>query len=69
MNRWDPCFRDLTGALRVKCRELREEGIGAIVKQAPVVLPEEEEKFWYSVLIHQWHFREQFSSMWVKRVA
>lgn len=57
MNHQDPCFWDLTGDLRVKCSELREEGVGAIVKQAPVVLPEEE-KFWYSVLIHQWHFRE-----------
>ena len=46
MNRRDPCFRDLTGALQVKFRELREDGIGAIVKHAPVVLPEEEEKFW-----------------------
>ena len=46
MNRRDPCFSDLTGALQVKFRELREDGVGAIVKHAPVVLPEEEEKFW-----------------------
>ena len=46
MNRRDPCFRDLMGALQVKFRGLREEGVGAIVKHAPVVLPEEEQKFW-----------------------
>ena len=43
MNRRDPCFRDLTGSLQVKYRELREKGVGASVKHAPVVLPEEEE--------------------------
>ena len=46
MNRRDPCFRDLTGSLQVKYRELREKGVGASIKHAPVVLPEEEEKFW-----------------------
>ena len=43
MNRRDPCFRDLTGSLQVKYCELREKEVGASVKHAPVVLPEEEE--------------------------
>ena len=37
MNRKDPNFRDLTGAIQVQYRELREEGIGAIVKHATVI--------------------------------
>ena len=72
MNRRDPCFRDLTGSLQVKYRELREKGVGASVKHAQVVLPEEEEKFWHTrclVLIHQWRFREQVSFMWGSYVA
>ena len=51
MNRKDPNFRELTGALQVRFRELREEGIGAQVNHAPVVTPEEEEMLWGSKVI------------------
>ena len=46
MDRKNPHFRDLTGALQVKCRELREKGVGALVKHAAVITPDEEERFW-----------------------
>ena len=42
MSRRDPGFREETGALQVKSRELREQGVGAIVKHAAVVSPDEE---------------------------
>ena len=42
MNRKDPNFSDLTGAIQVRFRELREKGVGAHVSHAPVVLPNEE---------------------------
>ena len=46
MNRKDPQFRELTGAVQVKFRELREQGVGAVVKHASVVTPAEESFFW-----------------------
>ena len=46
MNRKDPQFRELTGAIQVKFRELREQGVGAVVKHASVVTPAEESIFW-----------------------
>ena len=42
MNRKDPQFRELTGAIQVKFRELREQGVGAVVKHASIVTPAEE---------------------------
>ena len=36
MNRKDPAFKELTGALQVTCRELCREGVGANVKHAAV---------------------------------
>ena len=42
MNRKDPNFSDLTGAIQVRFRELREKVVGAHVRHAPVVLPNEE---------------------------
>ena len=51
MNRKDPCFRDLTGAIQVRYRELRTEGVGAVVKHAPIVTPEEENTLWESKVI------------------
>ena len=45
MNRKDPQFRELTGAIQVKFRELREQGVGAVVKHASVMTPAEESFF------------------------
>ena len=45
MTRKDPQFRELTGAIQVKFRELREQGVGAVVKHASVVTPAEESFF------------------------
>ena len=42
MNRKDPLFRDLNGAIQVRFRELTEEGVGAQVSHASVILLEEE---------------------------
>ena len=46
MNRKDPAFKELTGALQVTCRELHREGVGANVKHAAVFSPAEENVFW-----------------------
>lgn len=46
MNRKDATFKELTGALEVKCRELRQEGVGAVVKHAAVFTPAEENALW-----------------------
>ena len=51
MSRKDPSFRDLTGAIQVQFRELRERGVGAVVKHAPVITYEEEEALWQSKVI------------------
>ena len=51
MNRKDACFRDLTGAVQVRYRELRTAGVGAVVKHAPVITPEEENMLWESRVI------------------
>ena len=51
MNRNDPLFRDLNGAIQVRFRELREEGIGAVVKHASVVTADEELILWESQVI------------------
>ena len=46
MNRKDPTFKELTGALEVTCRELRRGGVGANVKHAAVFSPAEENALW-----------------------
>ena len=51
MNRRDPLFHDLTGALEVGSRELRVEGIGATVRHAPAVTATEEGLLWESKMI------------------
>jgi len=51
MSRKDPAFRDLTGALQVRYRELRMDGVGAVVKHAPIVTSEEEDMLWESKVI------------------
>ena len=51
MNRKDPNFQDLTGALQVRYRELRESGVGAQVHHAAVVTSEEEAILWESKVI------------------
>ena len=51
MNRKDPNFRELTGALEVRYRELRQEGVGTVVKHAAVVTSDEEDMLWQSKVI------------------
>ena len=41
MNRKESRFRELNGAVQVRFRELRKDGVGAIVRHTPIVLPEE----------------------------
>ena len=48
MNRKDPAFKELSGALQVRYRDLRQAGIGAVVKHAPLVTADEEEALWVS---------------------
>ena len=45
MDRKNPAFRDLNGAQQVKVRELQHQGIGTVVKHAPVISQEEEINF------------------------
>ena len=71
MNRRDR-FRELTGALQVISRELREQGVGAIVKHAAVVSPDEEDglgRQMCSEIIRLWLFKKQCFCMWEKCVA
>ena len=51
MNRKDPTFKELNGALQVRYRELREGGVGAVVKHAAVVSPDEEQTLWDSKVV------------------
>lgn len=46
MDRRDRCFADLNGAISSIFHKLREDGIGAVVKHAPVVTPQEEDLLW-----------------------
>ena len=47
----DPAFKELTGALEVTYRDLRQQGVGAVVKHAAVFSPEEEDQLWKSGII------------------
>ena len=38
-------FRDLTGAVQVRYGELHTEGVGAVVKHAPTITPQEKTCF------------------------
>ena len=63
MDRRDHSFDDLTGALKSVFCKLREQEIGAMVKHAAVVLPEEEISFGVlelSALIRHWLYKELF---------
>ena len=51
MDRKNHRFRDLTGALQVRYRQLRKEGVGTVVKHAAVVTAEEEDALWKSDVI------------------
>ena len=51
MNRKDQSFRELTGALQVRFRELWEEGVGAVVKHTAAVTKDEEDTLWKSGVI------------------
>ena len=42
---WNMSFKDLH-VMDVLFQELREEGVGAVVKHAPVILPKEEDMLW-----------------------
>ena len=46
MSRKDAAFRELTGAVQVCCKELRTDGVGAVVKHAAIVTPEKENMLW-----------------------
>ena len=48
MNRKDPRFKELNGAIQVRSRELRESGVGAVVKHAAVITEQEEHMLWES---------------------
>lgn len=50
MDRKNEHFCDLTGVLQVRYRALREQGVGAVVKHAPVVTPDEEDALWESTI-------------------
>ena len=51
MSRNDPAFRELTGAVQVHYKELRTDGVGAVVKHAPIVTSEEESMLWDSKVL------------------
>ena len=51
MNRKDPAFWDLNGALQVRYRSLCESGVGAEVKHAVEVSSEEEDTLGFNVAI------------------
>ena len=51
MDRKHPAFRELSGAMAVRFRELREKGVGAVVKHAVVVTSAEEDLLWESGVI------------------
>ena len=44
-------FKELNGALQVRYRELRKAGVGAVVKHAAVVSPDEEQALWDSKVV------------------
>ena len=46
MDRRDRLFNDLNGALKSVFHKLKEDGIGAVMKHATVVTPQEEELLW-----------------------
>ena len=59
MDKKNMLFKDLHNVMDVRFRELREEGVGAVVKHAPVILPKEEDMLWKQGI--------PFSFMWGKR--
>ena len=44
-------FRESTGAMQARFRELRKTGIGGFVKHVPIVTPEEEDRLWSSQIM------------------
>lgn len=46
MDKNNHAFRDLIGAQQVKFRELQQQGVGTVVKHAPVITQEEEDRLW-----------------------
>ena len=44
MDKKKPAFHDLKGAQQVRFGEL--QGFGTVVKQAPIITPEEEDRLW-----------------------
>ena len=51
MIRKDASFRELTGAIQVRFRELRQQGVGAMVKHAAIVSESEEDALWMSGVV------------------
>ena len=65
-------FLILTGALEVRYRELRQEGVGTVVKHAAVVTSDEEDMLWQSKVIGKHlpgSLQRAVFSMWAKRSA
>ena len=48
MDKQNSAFAELRGTCERLARELRQEGVGAKVKHAAIITPEEEEKLWES---------------------
>ncbi len=48
LNKAETCFREIRGTCDSVYRDLRSKGIGAEVRHAPLITPEEEEKLWVS---------------------
>ena len=51
MDRKNIHFHELPGALQVRYKELRKEGVGAVVKHAPIVTADEEDTLWKTNVI------------------
>ena len=46
LDKQQTCFRDIRGTCDTVYRDLRSQGIGAEVRHAPIITPNEEEKLW-----------------------
>ena len=46
LDKQQTCFRDIRGTCDTVYRDLRSQGIGAKVRHAPIITPDEEEKLW-----------------------
>ena len=51
LDKKDTCFAELTGTCESVTRQLCEQGVGANVKHAEIITPEEEEQLWNSGVV------------------